>query len=100
MNLADARVTISGEASAVLRYLRGDRGAKVNVRITIEVATLAKGPGRAHGFREAYALPAIENGEPREAFRTLESLVRQTLLSADDEAKIGALVRQFAEATR
>jgi hypothetical protein len=30
----------------------------------------------------------------------LESLVRQTLLSADEEAKIGALVRQFADATR
>jgi hypothetical protein len=84
----------------VLRYLRGDRHVKVDARVTVEVATLPKGPGCAHGFREAYALPAIENGEPREAYRTLETLVRPTLLSADEEAKIAALVRQLAEATR
>jgi hypothetical protein len=82
---------ILGEASAVPRYLRGDRGAKVDASIAIEVAVLAKGPGRSHGLREPYALLAIDNSEPAEAFRTLQSLVRQTLLSADEEAKIGAL---------
>jgi hypothetical protein len=80
--------------SAVLRHV------KVDARVTVDVATPPKGAGWARGFCERYALPAIDNGEPGEAFRTLESLVRQTLLSADEEAKIGALVRQFAEATR
>jgi hypothetical protein len=74
-----------GPVSAVLRR------AKVDARVTVKVATPPKGAGRARGFRERYALPAIDNGEPHEAFRTLESLVRQTLISADDEAKIDAL---------
>ena len=41
-----------GPVSAVLRH------AKVDARVTVEVATPPKGAGRARGFRERYALPA------------------------------------------
>ena len=94
MNLIDVRYVIEGEAEDVIQAVSGGRNGTVSKAVHVTVGRLTRGIGREHGFRDAYSLPVIENGDAGPAFSMLDNLERQASFRPGEYEEIkDALVR-------
>lgn len=88
-----ATVTLSGPAEDVLKNVQALRGCNRSVSLTVEV-DWKRSPGGSQMF------PEIKGGDIQAALEKLQKLAHQTLVDADTDRRLEALIREFGKFTQ